>query len=114
MIVVVLFGMACAYVGSQAKIVRERALALEWLGQRAPLKNVPFVTPGYAAEQDEAGRWQVTIYDDDLSWFRRLLGDHWIQLIAHPANAADDEVNRVQAAFPESHIITWSETEVSG
>ena len=111
MIGVTLLAAAC---GWQMKTVRERAAVLEWLRQRAPLENIPRVTPGYASGQDEAGRWEVIIYDDDLSWFRRLLGDHWVPLIAHPANAPNDEVNRVRSAFPEAHIITWSDTEVSG
>ena len=107
LIVVTLLGVACAYVGWQAKIVRQRAAMLNWLQGRTPLKNVVYGTPGYDSEQDARGRWSVAINDPDLPWLRRLLGDHWIMTIIHPTAAADDEIERVRKAFPEAQLIPW-------
>jgi hypothetical protein len=50
LIVVTLLGVACAYVGWQAKIVRQRAVMLNWLQERTPLKNVVYQPVGASGE----------------------------------------------------------------
>jgi hypothetical protein len=107
MIAVTLLAVACAYVGWQLEIVRQRADVLNWQQERAPLKNVAYGTPGYDSEQDARGRWSVAINDPDLPWLRRLLGDHWIVTAIHPTAATDDEIERVRKAFPEAQLIPW-------
>jgi hypothetical protein len=107
LIAVALLAVACAYVGWQLKIVRQRAVVLNWLQERAPLTTVVYGTPGYDSQQDARGRWSVAINDPDTPWLRRLLGDHWIMTIIHPTAAADNEIERVRKAFPEAQLIPW-------
>jgi hypothetical protein len=96
----------CGYIGWQAKIVRERIALLTWLEKRKPI-DAPLITPDWDIAQNENNRWDVQFNDDDLPWWRRLLGDHEVTSIRFPRLATEEEIARVRAAFPESSILPY-------
>jgi len=102
-VVVTAFGL---WLGLEVRDARQRADVLAWLGARRPLDK-PLVTPGYDAAQNENNRWAYRIADSELSWFRRLLGDHFVIVIVHPSRATPEELQRVKLAFPEAVIHEW-------
>jgi hypothetical protein len=95
MIVVTLLAVPCAYVGWQAKIVRERRETAEWIGK----------TLGGTTYR----------YDDDLMFvksyrrfrpplLRRLFGDwaYYRVVVPHPSEA---DLKRIREVFPGVEIV---------
>lgn len=83
---VTLLSLPCAYIGWQAKIVRERRAMV------ASLSDEPFA--------------MVVLWSDDfgISAIRRWLGDHAYCIIELPER--DDEMgNRYMKAFPEASVV---------
>jgi len=98
---VALLAISCDYVAHEAKIVRERAEVLEWVQKRESPE--PIGIPGLACRIILAD-WTVAIDDSRLTWFQRLLGDHFVQWVSCNSNVAPFELNRVKAAFPEASV----------
>ena len=90
MIGVTLLAVACAYVGWQAKIVRER---------RAELNRVVNMRMVGIDAGDQA---------KDISWARRLLGDKSVNSILMPPDTTTEELDRIRALFPESKVTSVS------
>ena len=93
MIGVTLLAVPSAYVGWQAKIVRDRKAVARWIEERKGELSGTVTTP-----PDEPYRPQV-------SWIRRVLGDKGVALISLPKPVSDDDRQRIKSAFPEADII---------
>jgi hypothetical protein len=85
MIVVTLLAVPCAYVGWQAKVVRERLA----------IRENPKVWEPYKLESD---------WSPEISWIRHLLGDRGCIFLITDDNATGSELERFRAAFPEAKI----------
>jgi hypothetical protein len=84
---VTLLAIPCAYVGWQAKIVRER---------RALRENRQFYEPFIPAEGSKGS--------GSLSWIRRLLGDFESEGMIADDSITDADLERCRAAFPEANV----------
>ncbi len=88
MIVVTLLAGACAYLGSQAKIVRDRRAMR------------------YEINRTGDGAYVQEPLDPDtpckVPWIRSLLGDEAAEIIALPMKASKEFRDHVRATFPEA------------
>jgi hypothetical protein len=91
---VTLLAAACAYVGWQAKIVRERNDALTWLAGLNCQINTPIDTTESMRKESS--------FKPCTTWIRRLLGDQEVILIvARPTQRlSDEEIERLRQIFP--------------
>jgi hypothetical protein len=94
-IVVTLFCVVFAYVGSQAKIVVDRKAAM-----------VELIRGGGGAVGTE--RLNLSVLEDgrdySIPFLRRVMGDHAVFVIFYKPGTAYDEIRRLQDLFPESRI----------
>jgi hypothetical protein len=98
MIGVTLVAAACACVGSQAKIVRDRRAIVAWILTETQgsciLDSVRITERGVRVPPDP-------------NWLRRILGDRSFQYIVIPTEELTaDRLNTIKAAFPESVVET--------
>jgi hypothetical protein len=93
MIGVALLAVACAYVGLQAKIVRERETALRQ-AQEAKVA-FPFL---------ELPRNWSELYKQPLPLVRRWLGDEPVEAILCEPTVDPDVVRRLEELFPEANF----------
>jgi alpha-D-ribose 1-methylphosphonate 5-triphosphate synthase subunit PhnL len=93
MIVVALLAVACGYVASQAKIVRDRS---EWRINAPPKSSYP-VKP-IIFQGDPAQRSNV---------IRRWLGDVAIDMIDLPPGTPDKDIRTTVTLFPEAAIKSY-------
>ena len=91
LIVVTLLAVPCAYVGWQAKIVRDREAALA--------ASLPVRTATGMREPPT-----------DIPWMRRLLGDKQYAEFVLQDYATDESVAMLRLAFPEATVCRWSES----
>src|ERR1700730_10216719 len=88
----------CLWCGYEMRIVRQRAEVLRWLADRGPVTYAD----SNDKHQSSINRWWVYIDDSRLSWYRRLLGDHFLNFITHPEDAPLGQVDAVKEVFPEA------------
>ena len=87
-VVVTLFSIPCAYVGWQAKIVRERERELD---------------KALWDENNKIG-FDSTGPRQKLPWIRRVFGDEYCLRINVPADTPKAEIDRLHELFPEAVI----------
>jgi hypothetical protein len=90
---ITLLAIPCAYVGWQAKIVRDRKSIARWIEDHNGELSDNF-----------AGSSQKP-YRPHVSWLRGILGDESAALILLPMSVSDDEKQQIENAFPEAEII---------
>jgi hypothetical protein len=88
MIVVTLLAVPFAYVGWQAKIVRERKAML------AELSAADWRRPGF--------RWHSPT--PQIPWLRRILGDKAVAMLVVPPNADQQAITEIRQMFPEADL----------
>jgi hypothetical protein len=98
MIGVTLLAVLCGYLGSQAKIVRDRRAVVAWILTETQgsciLDSVRITERGVRVPPDP-------------NWLRKLLGDRSFQYIVIPEEElTEDRLKRIKAAFPESVVET--------
>ena len=86
---VALLAVPCAYVGQQARIVRER------MACRERMKGVAWF---FSADRDD---WYP---GPGISWPRRLLGDEPIDSIGVDPGLKESSIQEIRLAFPEADI----------
>jgi hypothetical protein len=82
MIVVTRLAVPCAYVGWQAKIVRERT-----------------------AFRDDHCRFSWVGDYDEIPWLRRCLGDEPYEILAIPLDSSKDLRDQAASLFPDARIM---------
>jgi hypothetical protein len=90
MIVVMLLALPCAYVGWQAKIVRERRALLDSI-KAAGGSDLTVVLYNSASPPPPP-------------WLRRLLGDQTIEVLLVPATTNEETLARIPRLFPGTRI----------
>jgi hypothetical protein len=95
-IAVAVLAVPCAYVGWQAKIVKERKMAASEFAQHQ--YGVIIWSSEVAARH--AGKWPLL----QVSWLRRLLGDDYVLAVDH-SRMPDEVLGRIKAAFPEADFV---------
>ncbi len=106
MLGVTLLALPCAYVGWQAKIVRERKAMARQLTE---LGCVPYAFPSASLKNpndtfsfnDKTHRQPFP----SVSLLRRWLGDSFIYGIAVPRKAPPNTLERARDVFPEADVI---------
>ena len=98
MIVVTLLAVACGYVGSQAKVARERHQAM------ATHRTIyPDVNLGPRGEMYQ--RWTgVPVIRPEAPWPLRWFGEQGYWGINSGDTASDDEVANLKRLFPEAEV----------
>jgi hypothetical protein len=95
MIGVTLLAVACGYIGSQAKFVRERnafRAAATTIGLTPRnVRNWPFV-------------FEDNWLPDDVSWLRKLLGDETMLFIVVVPESSADEIREAKEIYPEARV----------
>jgi hypothetical protein len=91
MILVALMAVPCAYVGWQAKIVRER---------RALLDQIEAAGGG-----DETAVFYNSASPPPPPWLRRILGDETIELLLVPSTTDEETMARIHLLFPDTQIL---------
>ena len=99
MIVVTLLAVPCAYVGSQAKIVRNRRTMREWLQSHGAMVMT------IAVDISTKKRFQPSV-----SWLREMFGDSGVVSIGVRRPLSSAEEQRLKAAFPEA-VVYWFQTD---
>jgi hypothetical protein len=86
-LVVTAAAVACAWLGHEYRVAQERAAVREWIEENG----------GFCGAQ-KGHR------NDEPSLIRRLLGDQQITYVNLPRNATDDDLARIEAAFPNAIV----------
>ena len=94
MVGVTLLGVACAYIGWQAKIVNERRRLLE-----SVLLHQGVVYPDLSPSHSSG-----PLPDRSPPWIRRLMGDVWMDGIYLDAKTSDEVLERAATTFPEATV----------
>ncbi len=93
LIVVTLLAVPCAYVGWQAKIVRERKIMARRI--MAVDKGFVYVNPTQPSH---------IVAASSIPWIRRLLGDEPVSMILLPIVTGPTTRGEAQAVFPEAAV----------
>jgi len=90
LIVVTLVAVPCAYVGWQAKVVRERRALLDSLkaagGGAIPVFHYEYIPP-------------------PPPWIRRVFGDETVEELLVPPKTDEETMARIRHLFPGAHIL---------
>ena len=102
MIGVALLAIPCAYVGWQAKIVRDRKAVARWIEERNGDLSDNITTPLHGP------------YQPQVSWLRRTLGDKGVADVLFPKPLTDDDKQRIKDAFPEAELSVGYRVDTAG
>jgi hypothetical protein len=103
MIGITLLAIPCAYVGWQAKIVRERQQALKALTDSG---TVIFTRETDFADADRIAGYHVDrdTWPSEVPWLRQCLGDEHISTIDLPPSARPADTEWIRSLFPEATV----------
>jgi hypothetical protein len=94
---VTLLAVPCAYVGWQAKIVRDR---------RALLDSIKAAGGG-----DETAMFYNSASPPPPPWLRRILGDETVELLLVPPATNEETMARIHRLFPDTRILVGTKSE---
>jgi hypothetical protein len=100
----VVIALVCIWLGRQVNVVHERRQLLAELDHdtqaRFDPRHTAFIPGGGVAEFAGMVEWR----GPGVPWYRKVLGDETVTVLALPSQTSGDRRERFQRAFPEAAI----------